>query len=51
MVCEGREIRGLVTIGEAPDSMRGVQAPVSIKSDQKRIWRVVEGMDGHKKDS
>ena len=47
-LCEGRENRGSVPIGEASDSARGrtmVQDPS--KNEWKRIWRVVGGMGGH----
>ena len=49
--CECRELRVLSLIGEAPDSIRGLTwGPESTKSEWKRIWRVVEGMDRHGKD-
>ena len=60
-LCERRENRGFATIrenrgstpiGEAPDSVIGltrVHYPSTVI--EKRMWRVVEGMDRHGEDS
>ena len=50
-MCTGRENRGSSSIGEAPDSVRGLARAQYPSRVNKKIRMLVGGIGGHKEDS